>query len=131
MGLKHGFDASTFREERMLRRSRQRLEAVQIEKAFERYNKTYCLQNKDLSLELIFCGKVPLLPFLDFNLIDHSIITLSQSRINVCFISIRLMQTFSRASERHERLKLKIEKEDKKSAHPSPGFDKSCKGGWK
>jgi hypothetical protein len=28
---------STFREERMLRRSRQRLEAVQIEKAFDRY----------------------------------------------------------------------------------------------
>ena len=37
MGYKGGFDVSTFREERMLRRSRLRVEAAQIDKAFDRY----------------------------------------------------------------------------------------------
>ena len=48
MGYKGGFDVSTFREERMLRRSRLRVEAAQIEKAFDRYVLTIPVINMKL-----------------------------------------------------------------------------------
>ena len=45
MGYKVGYDVSTFREERMLRRSRLRVEAAQIDKAFDRYLMTFQVVN--------------------------------------------------------------------------------------